>query len=158
MLDEVRDAGLPDELPQVLALFREYAASLEIDLAFQHFDAEIAELTSIYQAPRGALLVATLEGKIVGCAGLRRFDDGIAELKRLYVQPAGRGHAFGRRLSEAAIARATALGYRELRLDTLPSMQSAQALYISLGFRDIAPYRHNPIAGTRYMARVLVSS
>ncbi|MET0290559.1 MAG: GNAT family N-acetyltransferase [Pseudoxanthomonas sp.] len=152
MTAQVRDARLPEEAGQVLALFEAYAASLQIDLAFQDFAGELARVAQIYQPPEGALLVATLDGVIVGGVGLRRFDAGIAELKRLYVRPAGRGHAFGRQLSEAAIVRARALGYEELRLDTLPSMHAAQRLYTALGFRDVAPYRHNPVAGARYLA------
>jgi ribosomal protein S18 acetylase RimI-like enzyme len=152
----IRQAVLPDELDAVVALFEEYGASLGIDLGFQDFAAEVARLAEHYAPPGGALYVAERDGLLIGCVALRAFQaPHIAELKRLYVRPAGRGHALGRRLSRIAIERAAALGYRQLRLDTLPTMPAAQALYTGLGFRDIAPYRFNPIAGTRYMELAL---
>ncbi|SEL46260.1 Acetyltransferase (GNAT) family protein [Pseudoxanthomonas sp. GM95] len=152
----IREAVLPNERGEVAALFEEYAASLGIDLGFQDFAAEVAHLDAHYAPPQGALYVAEREGTLLGCVALRAFAaPDIAELKRLYVRPAGRGHALGRRLSQIAISRAAALGYTQLRLDTLPSMLAAQALYAGLGFREIAPYRFNPIAGTRYLELML---
>ncbi len=152
----IRAAILPDDGAEVTALLEEYAASLGIDLGFQDFAAEVAHLSDHYAPPRGALSLAELHGTVVGCVGLRAFAaPDIAELKRLYVRPAGRGHALGKRLSQHAIKRATELGYTRLRLDTLPTMRTAQALYAGLGFREIAPYRFNPIPGTRYMELAL---
>lgn len=152
----IRAAVLPDDGAEITALFEEYAASLGIDLGFQDFVAELAHLSDHYAPPHGALYLAELQGTVVGCVGLRAFSaPEIAELKRLYVRPAGRGHALGKRLSQVAIQHATRLGYSRLRLDTLATMHAAQALYAELGFREIPPYRFNPIEGTRYMELVL---
>jgi putative acetyltransferase len=136
----------PDEIELVRELFREYVESLGRDLSFQDFDCELAELPDFYRA----ILVAEVGDTVVGCAAVRECAPGVAELKRLYVRPRGRGRGLGRALSVEAIARARADGFRSIRLDTLPEMTAATALYRDLGFREIAPYRHNPIAGTRY--------
>jgi putative acetyltransferase len=141
----VRDAR-PDEVELVRELFREYAESLGRDLSFQDFERELRELPGFYRA----ILLAEVEGEVVGCAAVREFEPGIAELKRLYVRPTARGRGLGRTLSIEAIARARAIGFRAIRLDTLPEMTAATALYRRLGFREIAAYRHNPIPGTRY--------
>jgi putative acetyltransferase len=141
----VRVARL-DEVDLVRKLFREYAASLGRDLSFQDFERELTELPDFYRV----ILFAEVAGKVVGCAAVREFAPGVAELKRLYVRPAARGHGLGRALSVEAIERARADGFRSIRLDTLPEMRAATALYLGLGFREIEPYRHNPIAGTRY--------
>ncbi len=127
----------------VRALFREYAESLGVDLSFQGFEEEIARLPGGYDV---VLLAGT-----DGCVGVRRFDGDVCEMKRLYVRPAARGSGLGRTLAAAAVERARALGYRAMRLDTMPAMESAQGLYASLGFVEIPPYRHNPVAGTRFM-------
>ena len=136
-----------DDAELVRTLFREYAGSLGVDLSFQGFDEELAAL------PRGydVLLVARLDGEPAGCVGVRPLEPGICEMKRLYVRPAARGTGLGRSLAEAAVARARALGYERMRLDTLPSMAAAQELYRSLGFAEISPYRHNPVSGTAYL-------
>lgn len=133
------------------ALFREYAGSLEINLAFQHFDHEMSRFPRGYLAPDGALCVARAGGSDLGCVAVRRLDEQLCEMKRLYVRFAARGAGLGRRLAEAAIEAAGQLGYRRMRLDTLPTMGAARELYASLGFREIAPYYHNPVEGTRYM-------
>lgn len=152
----IRDACFPQDRDRVEALFREYANSLDIDLCFQGFEQEVASLPGAYRAPGGALFLAFRGDDAIGCIALRALEaPDVAEMKRLYVRPAGRGLALGRRLSEAAIARAVELGYARLRLDTLPSMQAAQALYATLGFRDITPYRFNPVAGVRYLELAL---
>ncbi len=139
----------------VRALFQEYAASLGIDLCFQNFDKELAGLPGEYAPPAGRLLVAVDEDRLAGCVGLRRIDDGICEMKRLYVRPTHRGTGLGRTLAEAVIAAAREIGYSTMRLDTLPSMTAAIKLYGSLGFADTQPYRFNPVEGVRYMELVL---
>lgn len=138
-----------------LALIRAYLASLDIDLGFQAVDAELADLPGSYGPPRGCLLLARVDGLPAGCVGVRPCAASICELKRLYVDPAARGLALGQQLCEGAIAQARRLGYRAMRLDTLPSQQSAQALYRRLGFRSIAPYRANPVPGTQYLELAL---
>jgi putative acetyltransferase len=141
----VRDARA-DETGLVRELFREYAGALGVDLGFQDFERELAELPGNYVG----LLLGEVEGAVAGCVGVREFAPGIGELKRLYVRPAFRAHGLGRALSEEGIARARAAGFASLRLDTLPTMTAATALYRALGFREIEPYRHNPVEGTRY--------
>lgn len=139
----------------VRALVLEYQASLDLDLGFQHFADEIASLAVMYGPPTGALFLATLDDTPAGCVGVRPFAPGCSEMKRLYVRPAARGHGLGRRLAEQSMAAARSLGYERMRLDTLPSMQDAQDLYVRLGFRDIAPYRHSPVPGTRFLEATL---
>ena len=143
---------LRDPDPELVrTLFREYAGSLGFSLDFQDFERELAGLPGDYDVPRGALVVAVVGGDPAGCAALRPLDDETAELKRLYVRPAHRALGLGRRLTEEMIAAARERGYRRVRLDTVPGMDAAQALYRRLGFREIAPYRPNPIAGATYM-------
>ena len=136
-------------------LFREYADSLSFPLDFQDFDGELAQLPGPYGPPRGALLLARAGGKPAGCAALRELDGRTAELKRLFVRPRHRGLGVGRQLTESAIRIAEELGYARIRLDTTPEMVAAQGLYAALGFREIAPYRSNPIPGTRYLELIL---
>lgn len=144
-MSAIREAA-PEEVELVRSLFRQYAASLGVDLSFQDFKRELAELPSFYRS----ILLAERDGDVVGCVAVREFGPGVAELKRLFVRPEARGAGLGRELSLAAVSRARALGYEAIRLDTLPQMSVAAALYRSLGFREIAPYRHNPVPGTRY--------
>lgn len=151
---EIRPAS-PTDLPLVRTLFREYAAGLEVDLAFQGFEQELAELPGTYASPLGCLLLAWDESDAIGCVAVRPLASEIAEMKRLYVRPAGRGGGLGERLTRAAIEHATREGFRALRLDTLPSMQRARSLYARLGFREIPPYRHNPVPGTSYLELAL---
>ena len=152
---EIRPADLPLELDVVRALFREYTQGLGVDLSFQDFEAELQSLPGKYAPPAGRLLLAWMQGAAVGCVALRRVDLTSCEMKRLYVRPQARGERFGRRLAERICAEARAAGYARICLDTLPSMQPAQALYRSLGFAPIPPYVFNPIAGTQFMARDL---
>ena len=138
----VRDES---DLGEVRGLLLEYTASLAFPLDFQDFERELAELPGAYAPPSGALLLSR------GCVALRPLDDTTCELKRLYVRPQARGGGLGRRLAEAAVAEARRLGYTRMRLDTVPGMETAQALYEQLGFRETAPYRTNPIEGTRFL-------
>lgn len=142
----------------LVALLKAYEAGIGVSLCFQSFDQELAALPGKYVPPEGALLIArSEESELLGTVALRAFDraQGICEMKRLYVSPAGRGQGLGRRLAEAIIAEARSLGYRAMRLDTLPSMRDAQQLYEVLGFRDIANYNDNPIAGVRFLEKDL---
>lgn len=148
---EIRTAQFPAHLDTVRAIFREYADSLNIDMGFQDFNQELAELPGKYAPPRGTVLLAWQDGEVIGCAAMRPIDQHIGEMKRLYVRPAGRRLALGKRLAVSIIDAAKEAGYRQMRLDTLPSMTAAQALYASLGFADIPAYVFNPIPGTRYL-------
>jgi ribosomal protein S18 acetylase RimI-like enzyme len=132
-------------------LIAEYAVALGRDLSFQGFAEELAALPGAYAPPGGALLLATVEDAPAACVALRAWCGDIAEMKRLYVRPAQRGLGLGESLARAILAEARALGYRRVRLDTLPEMAAAQALYQRLGFRPIPPYYDSPIAGTRFM-------
>jgi ribosomal protein S18 acetylase RimI-like enzyme len=144
-----------EHLERVKELFREYEASLGVDLCFQGFDGELASLPGAYAPPRGRLLIALEDGDVVGCVALRPLGDDLCEMKRLYLRPTLRGHGAGRALATRVIDEARAIGYRAMRLDTLPMMKEAIALYESLGFRRIAPYYANPVPGAIYMERAL---
>lgn len=171
--------AVPDdahELAEARAIFREYAASLKVDLCFQNFDDELAALPGDYAEPRGTLLLALVEDasgtgapsaaptlprpdgrmlQVAGCCALRPLDTvdyaNAAEMKRLYVRPGFRGLGLGRRLVEAVLDAARSAGYACVLLDTLDDMESARALYEDLGFVEVPPYYHNPIAGSHYL-------
>lgn len=146
---------LASEFDAVRVIFREYADSLGIDLGFQGFEQELAELPGDYAAPRGALLLAFVDGTVAGCCALRPLDTAdypnASEMKRLYVRPAFRGLGLGRQLAEAILDAARVGGYDHVLLDTLDDMEAARTLYGDLGFEDIPPYYHNPIAGAHYL-------
>lgn len=148
-------AASPADIEAVRALMLEYRASLGLDLEFQGFAAEVSGLPGAYGPPGGILYLATVDGDAAGCVALRRWDATRAELKRLYVRPSGRGHGLGRQLTELALAAARERGYREVLLDTLPTMTTAQQLYLAMGFEEIDAYRENPIAGSKYMSFAL---
>jgi ribosomal protein S18 acetylase RimI-like enzyme len=161
-MNDVREAaarvrpGRPDDLDAVRELFRAYHAWLGEDLCFQSFDAELAALPGAYAPPAGRLLVAEHAGEVVGVIALRALEPGVCEMKRLFVSPTAHGLGLGRVLAERLIAEARAAGYRAMRLDTIPhKMPAAVTLYERLGFREIPPYYHNPIAGTRYLELTL---
>jgi ribosomal protein S18 acetylase RimI-like enzyme len=151
----VRPANLPDEVPAIRELFREYAALLGIDLCFQRFEEELAGLPGAYAPPRGRLLVAEQESQLAGCVALRPLDAGLCEMKRLFVRPAFRGQGIGRLLIEHLLIESTMAEYKRIVLDTLPVMVEAIALYRVLGFEVIEPYCFNPIAGALYLGKEL---
>ena len=140
-----------NELEAVKELFLEYACSLDFDLRFQDFEGELASLPGDYAPPSGALLVAFEDGEVSGCVALRRIDASTCEMKRLYVHPAYRQRGIGRMLAERVIRIARELGYRSMKLDTVPGMTEANALYRSLGFVDTEPYRFNPLDGCLFL-------
>jgi putative acetyltransferase len=145
----------PHDIDGVRGIFREYADGLGVDLCFQQFDEELAGLPGDYAAPRGALLLARVDGQLAGCCALRPLDavdyPNAAEMKRLFVRNGHRGLGLGRRLAEAILDAARQAGYACVLLDTLDDMEAARALYEDLGFEDIPPYYHNPIAGAHYL-------
>lgn len=154
---KLADGSQPKRLDAVRQLFKEYAASLNFALCFQNFAAELANLPGDYAPPSGCLLLALRDENAAGCVALRRLEDGICEMKRLYVRPAYRGAGVGKALAEEIVRRAQKLGYKLMRLDTVDSMHEAQALYRSLGFTDTAPYCFNPLEGVRFMELKLSS-
>jgi len=143
------------DLDALREIFREYAASLQIDLGFQNFEQELTTLPGEYAAPRGALLLAQVNGEVAGCCALRPLDTvdfpNACEMKRLYVRPASRGLGLGRQLAEAIMEMARVSAYDHVLLDTLDDMEAARTLYADLGFVEIPPYYHNPIAGAHYL-------
>ena len=169
-VSSLRMATTPEDVALARALFVEYAHWLKVDLCFQGFDRELATLPGAYAPPSGRLLLAGVPGEAFGCIALRPveivggFADGaskapaatnIGEVKRLYVQPAHRSGGWGHRLAESLIADARAIGYGELKLDTLDWMADARRLYAKLGFRECAAYYDNPLPGVVYMALAL---
>jgi ribosomal protein S18 acetylase RimI-like enzyme len=147
----IEHAAGPADVDAVRTLFLEYQESLGVDLCFQGFDRELAELPGDYVSPDGCLLVARSRNDVVACVALRGLDPETCEMKRLYVKPSQRGLGLGRALADAVIGEARRIGYRRMRLDTLPSMTEAAALYERLGFREIEPYTANPVPGARFL-------
>ena len=140
------------QIAAIRELFLEYANSLGFSLCFQSFDQELASLPGDYAPPEGRLMLAISSGQPAGCVALHKLEPEICEMKRLYVRPQYRGKSLGRELTEKIIAAAREIGYKKLRLDTVePKMQAAVAMYRQFGFREIPPYRPNPIDGALYM-------
>lgn len=139
------------EMAEARRIFREYADHLGVDLCFQGFEQELAGLPGDYAPPRGRLLLAVDGERVAGCVALRPISAGVCEMKRLYVRPEFRGTGLGRRLAIEIMRQGRQIGYRQMRLDTLPIMKEAIALYRSLNFREIGPYRHNPVEGALFM-------
>ena len=148
-------ATTPEDVEHVRTLLREYERSLGIDLGFQGFAQEVAALPGVYAPPRGRLLLAMDGDAPAGCVALRPITDDVCEMKRLYLRASLRGRGAGRILAGRIIDEARAIGYRTMRLDSLPAMKEAIALYEALGFRKIAPYYTNPVPGTVYLERTL---
>ena len=146
----VIEAKSSESVEAAEALFREYASTLDFDLSFQHFDDEMKTFPIQYSPPSGCLLLAYEDETVAGCVGLRMLDEGICEMKRLYVRPEFRGKGIGRALVLNVIDRGRKLGYGRMRLDTVPSMHEAIALYESFGFKQIPQYRDNPVPGALY--------
>ena len=134
------------------AMFEEYARAIDVDLCFQDFAAELDRLSVMYAPPAGALLLARAGQEVAGCVGLRKLRDDICEMKRLYVTPSFRGRHLGRRMAEDIVRRAHELGYRTLVLDTLGTMEAAQGLYLSMGFKPATSYYVNPLPNVKYFS------
>ncbi len=153
---EIFQAHSPAEVASARELFEEYALWLGIDLCFQNFERELAELPGDYAPPSGRLFLARQEGDYAGCVALRRLDEGICEMKRLFVRPSYRSQGLGRILTEALIDESQRIGYNRIRLDTLPGrMDRAIAMYESLGFQQIPAYYHNPAEAVMFMELML---
>jgi ribosomal protein S18 acetylase RimI-like enzyme len=145
-------AETPTQIAQARELLLEYAQSLGFSLCFQGFDQELADLPGDYAPPDGRLLLAEYEGQLAACVALHKLEVDICEMKRLYLRPQFRGKGLGRALADRIITDARSIGYQRMRLDTVePVMKDAVAMYRKLGFREIAPYCKNPIAGALYM-------
>lgn len=151
----IREAQFPSDQEQLVALIREYAAWLNIDMSFQNFDAEMAQIDAQYSLPKGLLWVAQSDDKLVGCVGLKHLDPATAEVKRLYVQPVFRGQQLGDKLMDTVVAKAHQLGYRRLVLDTVPQTVAAQGIYLRMGFKPIPPYYSGPTLATDFFELVL---
>jgi len=151
MRGSIVEAEGEEALALVRRLLLEYAASLPVDLAFQGFAEELAGLPGTYARPAGGLLLGFDGEEPAGCVAFRPLEPGVSEMKRLYVRPSARGAGWGRRLAERVVSEARAAGYERMRLDTLPSMDAALGIYLGMGFREIPAYRHNPVAGTRFL-------
>ena len=149
---EISQAVFPEDADLVRGLFHEYADSLGIDLDFQGFDTEVAQLPGKYAAPAGRVLLAIRGSESLGCVAMRPLNGTSCEMKRLYVRPQARGEQLGRKLAERICQEAREAGYSRICLDTLPTMVTAQQLYQRLGFRSIEPYVFNPIPGTQFLA------
>ena len=152
----IKQALSEELINQTRVLFKEYANYLGFDLNFQNFDEELKTLPGNYSPPEGCILLAFYKDKLAGCVGLRKFKNDICEMKRLFVRPEFRRRNIGRNLSKATIQKAKKIGYKFMRLDTLPFMKEAISLYLSLGFKEIKLYRYNPIEGAKFFELKLI--
>ena len=148
---EIVEAHDKRYIPEVREIFIEYQKWVGSDLCFQDFEQELKDLPGDYVPPKGRLYLAMADAAVAGCIALRKIEGVACEMKRLFVRPAFRGTGLGRRLTMTVIRSARDIGYARMRLDTLPAMSSAIALYESLGFVEIDSYRYNPIDGAKYM-------
>jgi putative acetyltransferase len=144
-----------EALMESKTLLVEYMDTIRNEVCFQNFDQELANLPGDYTPPDGRLLIARIDGSIAGCIALRKLEEGTCEMKRLYVRPQFRGLQVGRALADAIITEARKIGYARMRLDTLPSMKKAHALYQSIGFKEIPPYHPVSLEGVRFLELVL---
>jgi ribosomal protein S18 acetylase RimI-like enzyme len=152
----VIQAETEEHINQARQLFREYEAWLHLDLCFQNFEKELADLPGGYAPPTGRLLLAFADDELAGCVALRRLSDDVCEMKRLFLRPPFHGRGLGRELAERIIEEGRAIGYEKMRLDTLSEqMGNAIGLYRALGFREIAPYYKNPVPGALFMELLL---
>ena len=151
----IRKAISADDYAAARMLFEEYAAETQLDLCFQNFSTELETLSSMYAPPHGALLLAEVDETTAGCVAVRRFRDDVCEMKRLYLRPAHRGRHLGHALAVAIVGVARDLGYRAMVLDTLASMEPANALYRSMGFQLTDAYYSNPLPEVRYFVLTL---
>lgn len=151
----IREAEFPGDKAAVLEIWREYIASPSVSLEYQDYESEFAALPGKYKAPDGCILLAEIDGRLAGCIALRRADNTICEMRRLYVRPNARGSGMGRKLVAAVIDAARAAGYAEMRLDVLAEFETAQQLYASFGFVDADPIAENPTPGARFLGRAL---
>ena len=149
--ERIVEARTPAEVSVCRGMIEEYGASLGLDLGFQDFERELAELPGDYDP----ILLLLVHDAPTGCVALRPLEAEICEMKRLYVRPAYRGHGLGRRLADAILMHAHERGYSRMRLDTIPSMEAARGLYGTLGFAPIAPYRFNPVSGAEFLELML---
>jgi len=145
------EAQTTEQIGSIRELFQEYAESLGFDLCFQDFERELTELPGEYAPPGGRLLLAMFGNEVAGCVGLRKFAEGVCEMKRLYVRPEYRGKGIGRALAVATIEEARKIGYQSMKLDTIASMTEAIALYKTLGFTETDAYRYNPVQPCLFM-------
>jgi ribosomal protein S18 acetylase RimI-like enzyme len=154
---DIIKAETTEHINYVRELFIEYGNSLSFNLCFQNFEEELKNLPGAYGPPAGSILLAIVGEKIAGCVALRKIDDSLCEMKRLYAKPAFRGKGIGRHLAEAIIEEAKKIGYKAMRLDTVSTMKEAISLYKTLGFQEIDSYRYNPVEGVKYMELNLIS-
>ncbi|MFX0018530.1 MAG: GNAT family N-acetyltransferase [Promethearchaeota archaeon] len=147
---KVLEAGSNEQLKNVRRIFKDYSNYLNIDLEFQDFEEELNNLPGEYKPPLGCILLAFYNNTLIGCVALRKFEEKICEMKRLYVKPQFRSRGFGKNLAKAIINKAIKIGYKSMRLDTLPFMKEAISLYKSLGFKEMKPYRYNPFKGAKF--------
>lgn len=158
-MKQIFQATTDEHIQAARILFEEYAESLGFSLCFQNFDQELKSLPGAYAPPDGRLLLATENDQLAGCIALRKFTDGVCEMKRLFVRPAYRATGLGRFLAESIIDEARNLGYTHMRLDTIPGkMDKAIALYQSIGFVEIEPYCQNPVEGAKFMELKLANN
>jgi ribosomal protein S18 acetylase RimI-like enzyme len=146
----IREASGPADYEDARRLFEEYAGALGFDLGFQRFQEELASLPGEYAPPDGCILLAEREAELCGCVAMRALGEGTCEMKRLFVRPESRHSGVGQALAVAVIRAAQDRGYSRMRLDTVASMIEARRLYAKLGFREIPPYRHNPLDGAQF--------
>ena len=150
-MTEFITAATEEDYREARILLREYEAEIEVDLCFQGFEEELDTLERVYGPPGGVFFLLRQEGRIAGCVALKDLGGGVCEMKRLFLRPGFRGGGLGRRCAERIVRTAREMGYRAMRLDTLPAMHAAIALYRSMGFRQIAQYTENPLEGALFM-------